>query len=87
MNIKHCDHCNEIMPVGDAGLRLCISEFITPKPGRPRMQYIPGNSSNEPMGLFEVDIELCHQCVRKPLDFYELFAKMTAGIDRTKFGP
>jgi len=85
-NIKHCDRCLLVMKEGEWALRLSMSEFIVPKPGRPRMQYLPGNSSSEPMGLFEVDIELCEACTKKQIDFGLLFAKMTAGIVRTKLG-
>ena len=72
------------MNEGDWGLRLTLSELLVPKPGRPRMQYLPSNSDSGPMGLFEVDVELCEACVKGLINFGLLFEKMTAGIERKK---
>ncbi len=68
-------------------LTLSISEAVCAKPGRPRMQYIPGTTSASAKGLFEVGAELCADCCKKPVTLHDLLTKLIADEPRKALWP
>lgn len=85
--MTHCDNCKRLIEPGEAMLILSISEAVCAKPGRPRMQYVPGNSHEKPHGLFEVNVELCASCVEKPVSAKNLLINAVGDTPREEFGP
>lgn len=86
----HCDLCEKAITPGQGMLTLSISEAFCAKPGRPRMQYVPGNHLKPATGLFEVSAELCSECCRKPLVMQDLLVKLVADEPRKaypEYGP
>ncbi len=83
--MTHCDGCKRLIEPGEELLTLTISEATCAKPGRPRMQYIPGSSNNKPRGLFEVSAELCTTCIEKPLSVKELVLNLIGDTPRAEF--
>ncbi len=84
--MTHCDHCKRLIEPGEGMLTLSISEATCAKPGRPRMQYIPGNFGKKPRGLFEVSAELCMVCVEKTISLKELLVRLVGDMPREEFG-
>jgi hypothetical protein len=85
--MTHCDACKRLIEPGEGMLTMSISEATCAKPGRPRMQYVPGTSTSRPHGLFEVSAELCITCVEKPLLVKELLVNLIGDTPREEFGP
>lgn len=83
----HCDGCKRAIEPGEGMLTMSISEATCAKPGRPRMQYIPGTSNLKPRGLFEVSAELCFDCSGKPIDLKALMLNLVGDTPREEFGP
>lgn len=85
--MTHCDHCKRLIEPGEPMLTMSISEATCAKPGRPRMQYVPGTANNKPRGLFEVSAELCSACIDAPVSLKELLVTLIGDTPREEFGP